>query len=139
MPNSTATTISVRPGQTSAARPVSSVMIPNARTHPQARPTRAIMSAGSPLMPRMSVCIAAPPKRSGPASGDIYPVPRTPTRTAGKQPAAGVMGSAEDGAVAVHGLQGADRDHVGKHGGAAVGHERQRQPGHPHDADRHAD
>src|ERR1700730_7894113 len=47
--------------------------------------------------------------------------------------------SVEDGVAAVDGLEHADGDHVGEHGGAAVGHERQRQPGDRRDPDRHPD
>src|SRR4030088_984925 len=47
MPNNTAMTIRVRPGQASTATPASSVMIPNAMIHTQLLPTRARMSAGS--------------------------------------------------------------------------------------------
>src|SRR6266567_4606497 len=63
MPNSTARTTSVRPGQASAATPTSSVMTPNARTHPQCLPTRATMSAGSALVPAaicMPLCRMSP-------------------------------------------------------------------------------
>src|ERR1700734_4123756 len=47
--------------------------------------------------------------------------------------------SAEDRVAAVHGLQDAYRDHVREYGGPAVRHERQREAGHRHDPDGHAD
>jgi uncharacterized membrane protein YfcA len=47
--------------------------------------------------------------------------------------------SAEDRPVPVHGHQRADGDHVGEDRRAAVGDERQRQPGNRHDADGHPD
>ena len=47
MPNSTATTISVRPGQASTATPASRDMIPKAIIQPQCRLARASTSAPS--------------------------------------------------------------------------------------------
>src|SRR5690348_5550580 len=58
MPNKTATTTSVLPGQASAAMPTAIVTMPNASTHPQCLLTWAIMSAGSVLVPSG---IAGPP------------------------------------------------------------------------------
>ena len=67
MPNSTATTRTVRPGHATVRIPTSSVMIPNARTHPQDLPIATSVSAGSAVIS----CIAPLPGRRNEVSTSI--------------------------------------------------------------------